>query len=261
MNTLKSIARVLAICSVCCVTSQAEQPKEPNTPDNGKETGVTIEVVKVDVGDSLLALTYRVRNSSDHEVWVCSRLSSKPFEVYLTSDKQELLIRKRLDVPCTKIWHVPPAAATYIRLAPGGATLESLQIDVPVTPIFVYASAGREAVDQIARRMALEVGYYDENLPALVRNIFDVADEFSAQSWYVYPDWLRTYFRGLIVRNALGDFNTLNKDPEADGCVRIEYSGQALTGEKVLRMELIGIAIPYKGSAEYSTPAEPTGGE
>jgi len=129
-------------------------------------------------------------------------------------------------------------------------------IDLPVAGKFVYASEGEEPVTDTVRRVALEIGYYDENLPALVRNIIEMANKLGAQTWFTYPDWLKTYFRGLAVRNALEGFNVLNRDPEAEGRVYIEHSRQALTGEKALRVEINGVGIPYNGRVQWEVPPQ-----
>jgi hypothetical protein len=118
---------------------------------------------------------------------------------------------------------------------------------MPVTQQSIYASEAVE-VPQTVRRLAVEIGYYDEDLPALVRSIFDVADKFTGESWKVDPSMERMYFRGFTVRRALAAYDVINKDPYGEGRVRIDYSHQALTGEKVLRMEIDGVAIPCGGT-------------
>jgi hypothetical protein len=195
-------------------------------------------------------LTYTIGNNSDHDVWVCTEVSSIPFELYLTHDRETLLIRKRLDVPTKGVWRRPPAPGTYLRIEPGAAKSEAIQIDLPAKTRSVYADIATKGVAQIVRRLAVEVGYYDTDLPALVRGIFAIADTFGLEGWTLYPDIRRIYFRGLGVRGALSAFYDMNKDPDNEGRVRIEYSHQALTGEKVLRMEINGIAIPYRGLIE-----------
>ena len=244
MSTSMRIMAMVALCCVCNMGSDAGQAQQADGQDAVDETGVTIELTKLEVSDSSLELDYKITNSSDDDVWVCSKPSSIPFEVYLTHDPQTLLIRKRLDVPSTFIWSRPPAAGTYVRIVPGATQMDSMRLDLPVTPRSVYASVGPE-VPQTVRRLVLEIGYYDEDLPALVRSILDVAGNCSPQSWYVYPDFLKTYFRGLLVRNSLSGFNAINKDPYGEGRVSIEYSYQALTGEKVLRVEINGVSIRY----------------
>ena len=125
-----------------------------------------------------------------------------------------------------------------------------MEINLPATEKFVYADLGAEEVTQVVRRLVLEIGYYDEDLPALVRGILAIADRFSLDGWGLYPDIQRMYFRGLAVAGALSNFYELNEDPDSSGVVHIEYSHQSLTGERVLRMEVNGVAIAYEGRVE-----------
>jgi hypothetical protein len=245
MDMAGRLMQVLVICCACSVVSHTERAGGVNGPDNTKETGVTIELTKLEVTGSSVGLSYDIRNGSEHDVWVCSKVSSIPFEAYLTHDEQTLLIRKRLEVPCDKIWRGTPTAGTYIRLSPGAAQPESLRLDLPVTPKSVYATVDAAEVAQTVQRLALEIGYYDGDLPALVRSIFEVADKFSPESWNLDPNLREVYFRGLAVRSALSGFDVINKDPYGSGRVYVEYSHRALTGERVLRMEINGVAIPY----------------
>ena len=149
------------------------------------------------------------------------------------------------------VWRGSPTAGTYVRLTPGATQPESLTISLPVTPTFVYASQGTEVVDQIARHLVLEVGFYDEDLPALVHGIFKIADMFRPEGGRFDPNAQTVaYFPGLAVRGALAGFDDINKDPYRRGYAYVEYSHQALSGEKVLRIEINGLAIPYKGCIE-----------
>jgi len=250
MSTRIRIMTTLTICLACGMLSQAGQADDVNSPDDGREAAVTVELTKLEVTDTSLEFTYKIRNHSDHDVWVCSEVSSAPFELFLTYDTQTLLIRKRLDVPCHAIWARPPAPGRYIRLGPGEDRQDTLRIDLPVTPRFMYASQGMEMVTRTVRRLLLEIGYYDEDLPALIRRILEVADQFNPQAWSLHPDVRETYFRGLSVRSALLGFDLIEKDPYAEGHVYLYYSRQALTGEKTLGMEINGIAIPYSGPIE-----------
>lgn len=245
--------RLMVILAIWCagnISSDAELAEEVDGPEYSKESGVTIELTRLEVTESFLALSYKIRNGSSHDVWICSRVSSTTFELFLTHDKQTLLIRRRLDVPTKRIWHRPPSPGTYTRLRPGAEQTESLQIDLPATTHFEYIDLDVQEVAWTPRRLALEIGYYDTDLPALIGGIFAIADKFSLEGWSLYPEIRETYFRGLGVRGALADFYDINKDPDGTGCVHIGYSYQALTGEKVLRMEVNGVAIPYKGRIE-----------
>lgn len=254
MNAWIRIMEMLAICTMCDMACHAGQADDVNSPVDGREAAVTIELTKLEVTDTSLEFSYKIRNHSGHDVWVCSEVSSAPFEVFLTHDTQTLLIRKRLDVPCNAIWARPPAPGKYICLGPAEDRQDTLRIDLPVMPRFMYASQGMEVVTCTVRRLLLEIGYYDEDLPALIRRILEVADQFNAQAWSLHPDVRETYFRGLSVRSALLGFDLIDKDPYAEGYVYIYYSRQALTGEKTLRMEINGIAIPYSGPIESEVP-------
>jgi hypothetical protein len=250
LGTSKKIVKLIAICGVlvlCNTASHAGQTGGASDPNGGKVTTATIELTKLDVNDSFLKLSYKIRNNSDHDVWACSSPSSKPFEIFLTQDRQTLLIRKRLNVPANREWYAGAPAGTYIRLRPGDDRAESLLVDLPVKPEFTYALRGTEEVAQTVRRLAIEIGYYDEDLPALVRSILDVAGKFSfgPRGW-AEPWIIDTYFPGLLVHPLL----ETNKDPYGQGFVYIVYSNQGLIGEKVLRIDANGVSIPYKGYSE-----------
>jgi hypothetical protein len=260
MNATRRILKVLAICCLCNMASHA-QPADPvNSSAENKGSAATIELTKLEVTDSSLALSYKIENGSTHEVWVCSEVvrARIPFEMFLTHDRQTLLIRKRLAVPCYAVWHRPPDPGMYVRISPGAAQPESVRIDLPASPTFFYASQTREGTAQTVRRLVLEIGYYDEDLPALVHSICAVADQFSADGWKLYtsqvdPNMWHAYFRGLSVGSALSDFDVVNKDPASKGYVYVNYSYEALA-EKVLRMEINGVAIPYSGRIEFEVP-------
>ena len=251
MNTVRKIAQFLAVWCICTVVSPAEEAAEPKASE---DVGVTIEITEFHVSDSTLALSYNISNGTDREAWVCTKIGRIPFEVFLTSDKQTLLIRKRLDVPCSARWRKAPVG-TYVCIPPGSSLAESVQIALPASPTFLYAASDREAsVQAAARHLALEIGYYNEDLPALIHSIFAVADMSRLTSRDVPPEILDTYFRGLRVRGVLGSFDQMNPDPYGQGFVYIEYSGQALTGEKILRVDVNDISIPYEGRLKGGMP-------
>ena len=239
------MAKLLVVCCLCAVISPAENAEKPNTSKDGV---VIMEITKVEVNEATLALSYNIRNGSNREVWVCSEISHLPFEVFLTSDEHILLIRKRLDVPSSAEWHVYPVG-TYVPIAPGASLADSVQVALPVSPTFMYASAGTTKVARTVTHLALEIGYYDEDLPALIRGILAVAEKSGLTTSDVPVNLLETYFRGLMVRAVLWDFDRVNKDPYGQGYVCIAYSRQALTGEKILRVDINDVSIPYKGYA------------
>jgi hypothetical protein len=258
MSTPARIVKVLTICCLCNIASHAQPAGGVNSPDDDKGTAVAIELTKLEITDASLTMSYEIRNASDHEVWVCSEVKrgGAPFEMFLTQDRQTLLIRKRLDVPAFGIWRGPPEPGRYVRLSPGVVRPESLRIDLPATGRFSYARQTLEVFAETAKRLVLEIGYFDENLPALLRSIRAVCDQFSDAGWKLYtarlnPDMWQTYFRGLHAYRAALVFFDRNKEPDGEGSAYLDYSAQALT-EKVLRMEINGVGIAYKGRIEVA---------
>jgi hypothetical protein len=248
MKTTFGLTSVLAICCLCRAATCAEQAGAIGEPNDVNEPAVAIELTRLEISESFLALDFKTRNASDDDVWVCSAVSSTPLEVFLTQDRQTLLIRRRLEVPSTAIWHRPPFPGTYVRLGPGEDRPESLLIDLPVAQQTVFAGLDTSKTRLTIRRLAVEIGYYDEDLPALVRRIFEATDKLTSEDWDIDGSIYRTYFRGFVVRSALSGFGIINKDPYGEGRVLIDYSRGALTGEKVLKLEVSGVAIPYVGS-------------
>jgi len=250
MDAARRALKLLAICCLCNMASHA-QPADPvNGPDVSVEKAVAMEITELTVSDSTLTLGYKIINGTDRDAWVCSSIdSSVPFEVFLTSDKQTLLIRKRLDVPSTTMWGMPPVG-TYVRIAPGASLADSARIAVPVSSTFLYASRDTTELAQTATRLALEIGYYDGDLPGVIRSIIAVAEKSGLTPLDVPPGLLDTYFRELRVRAALGFFDRENKDPYGQGRVSIAYTQQALTDEKVLRVDVNDVSIPYEGYSE-----------
>jgi hypothetical protein len=229
MATSRTIVSLTTICGVfflCHPASGAEQTSDPNA---AKATTATIELTSLDVNDSTLKLNYKIRNDSDHEVWVCSDIGWVPLEIYLTQDRETLLIRKRLYVPNDGIrvagpWGMP--IGKYTRLKSGESHAEQLLINLPVKPVFEFAAPDKDEVVQIVKRLAIEIGYYDEDLPALIHSILKVADLFTIVGRGPALDAriVGTYFPGLAVKSALAGFDTTNKDPYGLGTARINYS-------------------------------------
>ena len=243
MNATKRMMKLLAVSCICAVISPTEGAKAPGMR---RDAGVTMEITKLEVDASTLALSWSIKNGSDRDAWVCTRVGPIPFEVFLASDKQTLVIRKRLDVPRTQIWDRPLRIGEYVHVAAGTSLPESVQIALPVTPSVVHAVASAPEPGQAVRRLALEIGYYDEDLPALIHSILAVAEKSGLTLLDVPDNILDTYFRGVRVRMALGSFDRLNPDPYGEGRVDILYSDQALTGEKILRVDVNDVSIPYK---------------
>ena len=251
MDAARRILKVVAICCLCNVASHAQPTGTVDGPDGGEGLGVAMEITELNINDSTLTLGYRIMNGTGRDAWVCSGIASfEPFEVFLTSDKQTLLIRKRLDVPTNAIWGLGEPTGTYVRIASGASLVDSVRIALPVSPRFLYASPDTTELAQTVTRLALEIGYYDADLPLIIRSIIAVAEKSGLAIRDVPPGLLRTYFRGVSVRALLGDFDLVNEDSYGQGRVSIRYTQQALTDEKVLRVDVNNVSIPYEGYSQ-----------
>ncbi len=239
----------LTLCVCFPWRAQAENAADPN---NAEEKVATIELTKLDVNDTALGLSYKIKNKTDHEVWICDDVSAylgMNFEVYLSEDEQSLLIRRRLNVPTIVQWAQWPYGR-YVLLRPGQERNESLSLRVPVHPLRLFASG--QATSDHARRLVLEIGFYNEDLPGMIRDILEMAEKLNCAHLelgeYVTPFFIR-YFKGIWIAHVVfGGLSNFEEHVYQEGNeeIIIPYTRQNLDGEEVLRIEIDGVHIPYE---------------
>ena len=248
----------------------ADDPPQSET----EPAGVTTVFTKFDVNDTNLKLGIKIINNTDHDVWICddvSVYSTMDFEVYLSEDEQTLLIRKRLDVPTIVYWPALPYGR-YVLLRSNQERTESVSLDVPVGPWRLYADGLELPKSDHARRIVLEVGFYNEDLPKLIRDILEMADEFDCarlknNSKYSATFFAR-YFKGAWIAQLFGGLSGFEENAYKEGSeeIRIPYSTYSRENfgvEQVLRIEVDGVHIPYDENApinsEGASPLPPKG--
>ena len=222
--------------------------------DQNDVNSVTIALTRLDVNDTKLELSYKIKNNTDADVWVCDDVSvwsTMNFEVYLSEDEQTLMIRKRLDVPTTVYFVVPPYGR-YVLLRSDQERTESVSLDVPVGPGPLFAS--RLGTPDHARRLVLEIGFYDEDLPKLIRDILEMAEEVDCaplklNSQKYSATFYARYFKGAWIAQLFGGLSGFEENTYKEGSeeINIPYTRQQLSGEQVLRIEVDGVHIPYLG--------------
>jgi hypothetical protein len=169
-------------------------------------------------------------------------------EIYLAEDAQTLVIRKRLDISPEVVWAALPAGR-YIRLQPAQEYSESLSYAVPVRPVLTYIN--ERAYADSAKRIVLEIGFYDQDLPGLIRSIIEVVERLGCTN-VEYEDYesdiMRHYFRGLLIKGRFGGMEHFDES-NLDGSeqFRTAFTDQLL-GEQVLQISIDGLYIPYKGN-------------
>lgn len=172
---------------------------------------MSLTITKFQVNDQTLAVGFKIINDTDHDVWILESIDflESGFESYVTEDDRTLLIRRRLDVPTIAIWMGAPYG-WYSRLRPGEKWIETLKLDLPVIPSWLFPVPMSDA--EYAQRIVLEVGCHTKNLPQMV-----------SRSEERYPD------------------------PDIVDLVGIwYYDDQANTGEHILQITIDGVYIPNR---------------
>jgi len=222
--------------------------------DQNDLDSVIIALTRLDVNDTNLELSYKIKNNTDHDVWICDSVnveSTLNFEVYLAEDAKTLVIMKRLDI-VPEIEH--PSAlkgGRYVRLQPAQDYSESLSLDVPVGPSLLYI--GGRANAEFASRLVIEIGFYNEDVFKWIRSIIEVAERFnytSVERTDFESDIMRCYFKGLLITRLFGGlshFDEVYTDPNVS---ELLFSPTyELIGEQILRIEVDGVHIPYDEKA------------
>ncbi len=151
-----------------CVWTDAWCKDNPDS--NVPATAPTITVTGVDVRDNHFKLDYKVENGSQRDIWICDAMDSiqwgaPDFEAVLSKDGRTFTIRKRTGLP----WELyrEPIWARYVRLRAGKSLSGSLVIPRPAPMQVVVSSSGPWKKSDSIRHVALEIGYYEGDLPAM----------------------------------------------------------------------------------------------
>jgi hypothetical protein len=213
---------------------------------HGRGSGVELSLVRAAITEEALEVRYRIRNNSGHDIWVCDDINVTGrwhIETYFLPAEQTLVIRRRLGVPTNTFWPAGGPDARYVRLRRGQVREEGLRFTLPVHPRTVYAHT-QEAGEALAyaKRLLVDIGYYDEDLPRLIRRILDEA-ESGTSSWVFIP----TLGRELNIET-LYQLNRYNKDlNDPDEPVIIPY--WTLERELSIRLAAEDLRIPYEEAA------------
>lgn len=218
------------------------------------EPGLTLMLTKFEVTEQRLELQYKTKNNTDHDIWLCDSVNvvTKPEQrsaVRLTEDGTTLLIRKRHDVPMLRLWFVPPVGR-YTRLPAGQAHTESISLTLPIQPVPTFSELPELQEIVYAERLVLEIGYYLEDLPEMIRGIITEAERIGCIDTNLHEgDYSihKRYFAGVLLARVFRDNEYFMHDnpKDATNLVTISYADQLLKGEHCSRIEVNGIFIPY----------------
>jgi len=234
---------------VCILFGQYAQVTNANVLlDQHKKPAMKVVLGALRVTSRGIDLRYHLRNDSRQDIWICDDVTTVnydlDFEVLLSDKAQTLTVRKRLDIP-TKYCTVP-VIGRYIRLPAGQTRTELLSLDLPVHSLPLFASLKEEPTYRLhyAKNLVLEIGYYTRDLLGLVRGILEEADKNSDPD----PEKLVTIGQtGIELQYQTVWLTKIsNKDlSDSSEKLSIPYSFQRLKGERLARVAIKGMHIPF----------------
>jgi hypothetical protein len=205
-------------------------------------------------------LSWKIINNTDHDVWICNGYersdgSIRYFERFMDIDDKTLVLRRQYNR--TLRWLERGAAFPrnfrYLRLRPGQEKVESHSFTLPVTPLSIFTSSSGNA--ESAQSLSIEIGFFDEDLRALILGVVDIAERIgyddadvsavmSSSPLILY----NRFFAGLrIARLFKTESITWFRDSVMSDSDEIltPLLEQALNGEQILRIKLDNVSIPY----------------
>lgn len=220
----------------------------------------TIDVIRLNISDETLKLSYQIKNDSDHDIWICEGicvgLPEHSFEVYLAEDKHTLLVRKRLDITAQSSPIAYPSGR-YVRLPAGQSRAESLLLSLPVESRFFWG-APPEPDKPYTTSLALEIGYYPGDMPGMIRGIFEEAEKSSDTKTGVYPTYpitIKVWLGSLLLFDY---YNSLDQYVSHRGEeFVIPWTGEFRIGEQALRTTIDGLRIPYEETFDLPDVSPP----
>ena len=235
MNKQIIITAALSICILLSIGTQTKSDDKTNVP--------TISVTKLDITDKTLKLCYEIRNESEQNVWILVGFekAGASAELFMEEDGQILLLRRRLDVPFSGGGNM--VFGRYVLMRPGESQIESITRAIPVHPEYGFTLGKiRQSHGLVhARRVAIEIGYYNSELPVTIRRTLEEADRIGMKPRNDDDRTRFFYFRGSLYFNALSEV-LRQRDEE----IFLPYTYQWFKGEQVVRKVVEDVRIPYE---------------
>ena len=249
---------MLGLCVVFASWVQAEDS------DDSIEQDLTIALTKFDVNDTTLEINWNITNNTDHDVWICDGIGIRyadpsyyDFEIFLAEDLRTLVISWRLAKPFRVIFfQKPDYFGRYVRLRAGQVRTESLSLTLPIGRYILIVNELRYT--PYPTRLTLDIGYYDEDLPALILQIVDVARRLNCESIdfedYGVDYWIfGRYFGGLLIEDTFNKWEEFRESIMSGAdeiilpyMIHLNGFGEHILDEQVLRLVVDGVRIPMK---------------
>jgi hypothetical protein len=208
---------------------------------------LTMDITEIDISGKALKLTYEIRNDSKQHIWILTGLGKFDVNasVFMEKDGQTLLIRRRLYVPFSGGGNI--VHGRYVLLHAGQAQTESVTLSIPVYSEHGFAGKRNTEGLEYATRLSIEIGYYSEDLPGMIRGILEKADKIGKNINTRDEEVIRFYFRGTLYYNKISEI-LRQRDEE----ILVPYTYQWFKGEKVLEAIVEDLRIPYEEKVDRS---------
>jgi hypothetical protein len=231
--------------------------------DSNANADAKIQLLKCEITETTIEIAYEIINQSDHEIWVCDGIDIEEdfFAIGLDPMTHRLLVKIDINIPVINSvdWYFPPFGI-YMRLSPGKKHLGSFSRSLPLRRYGVFRTECeiQTQLDVNLDRVALDIHYYDGDLPGLIRSLLTEAERFTGTlppDWEDWPniDRVLTYFPGLVLKedvNGSANFDETYGKGIQDGELAMPYYNyRFLRDEKVLRLTLDGVSIPYSSGS------------
>jgi hypothetical protein len=248
MKSYITIFIALLLC-VKALTGVQAQSEDKVVIDNNIGTP-TIAVTNLDITDKTLKMVYEIRNDSKQDIWVLVGFgkSGANAELFMDKDDRTILIRRRFDVPSSGRGN-GIGYGRYVLLRAGQTVREVITLATPVNPEYGFMDRPLRPARglEYATRLAIEIGFYDSDLPIRIRHTLEEADRIGKKPKNDNDRDRRFYFRGSLYFNALSEV-LRQRDEE----VFLPYTDQWFKGEKFIRATIDDLRIPYEEKEDRS---------
>ncbi|MGB2864200.1 MAG: hypothetical protein WBC05_12795 [Sedimentisphaerales bacterium] len=257
---MKKSVSLLMVLFVSVLLAQYPRAESADVMTAEEDTIVKVVLTRLDVNDQTLEVGLKIINNTDHDVWVCNGYeraggSIRYFDRFMEKDDKTLVLRRRYNLMLTWLErNAVPRNFRYLRLRPGQEKVESHSFTLPVTPLSVFLPSPHGNAES-AQRMVIEIGFYDEELRALILGVVDMAERIgyddSALSALKHSGPLALYYRffgGFQIARLFKTENiTYFRDSvTSDGDeILMPPMYQSLNGEQVLRIEVDNLPILF----------------
>ena len=259
-KSIRSISLLMVLfVSVLLARYGEEEPVDVMTAE--EDAIVKVVLTRLDVNDQTLEVGLKIINNTDHDVWICngyerSNGSIRYFDRFMDKDGKTLVLRRRYNHMLKWLErNAVPRNFRYLRLRPGEEKAESHSFTLPVTPLSVFLLSPKGNAES-AQRMAIEIGFYDEDLRALILGVVDMAERMGCDDSAISALWqsgpLTLYYRffgGFEITGWFKNRAWFRDSVTSDGDeILMPPMHQALNGEQVLRIEIDNVSIPYESN-------------